>query len=204
MTVYMSRLFRKSNSSFLLNSGKALTADVSRIRDDMFLVDAGIGTPKMTTPDELTNIPNDVTKFQNKVAFMEPTAAETLIKTQMLERMFMDLVAGEPDMKERAVSRFNDMVGSTDAVAGEPAVLLPRRFMQNQAWTELKKMWQLNKKVRGFPLEKVKGGYAVGIAGYIAFLPYRAAMMERRKLANYRFTIETFVSNSKRKKITVF
>lgn len=199
----MSRLFRKSNSSFLLSSGKAIKSDVSRFNDSMFLVDAGIGTPKMTMRDELRGVPvnRETTRFENKVGFMEATAGESLVKTQMLERIFMDLVAGDPAMKERASARFNDMVGSTEAVAGEPAILLPRRFTQNQAWVELKKIWESNKKVRGFLLEKVRGGYSVAIAGYIAFFPFRP-FMEKRKLANDRYTIETI--NSKRKKITVF
>ncbi|KAL4554833.1 hypothetical protein LXL04_037439 [Taraxacum kok-saghyz] len=204
MTIYMNRLFPKSNSSFLLSSGKALKSQVSRYKDDMFLVDAGIGTPKMTMRDELRGVPANpsATKFENKVGFMEATAGETLIKTQILERFFMDLVAGEPAMKERATARFNDMVGSTDSVAGEPAILLPRRFTKNQAWVELQKIWQSNKKVRGFLMEKVRGGYSVAVAGYIAFLPYRGPLIDRRKLTNDRFTIETI--NSKRKKITVF
>ncbi|KAL8255209.1 hypothetical protein R6Q59_033430 [Mikania micrantha] len=203
MTIYMSRLFRKSNSSFLLSSGKALKSEVSRFRDDMLLVDAGIGTPKITMPDELRGIPSnrDVRKFENKVGFMEATAGESLVKTQILERMFMDLVAGEPDMKERAIARFNDSVGSTNAVAGEPAILLSRRFTQNQAWMELKKMRQSHKKVKGFPMEKLRGGYSVAIAGYIAFLPFRS-FIGRQKFSNDRFTIEAI--NEKRKKLTVF
>ncbi|KAK9050492.1 hypothetical protein SSX86_030538 [Deinandra increscens subsp. villosa] len=203
MTIYMSRLFRKSNSSFLLSSGKALTSEVSRLRDDMLLVDAGIGTPKMTMPDELREIPSNVTKFENKVGFMEATAGESLVKTQILERMFMDLVAGEPDMKERAVARFNDLVGSTDSVAGEPAILLSRRFTQNQAWMELKKACLSHKPLRGFPVEKVRGGYSIAIAGYIAFLPMRS-IIGRSKSSSKKdlFTVESF--NLKRKKLTVF
>ncbi|KVI10327.1 hypothetical protein Ccrd_011265 [Cynara cardunculus var. scolymus] len=198
----MSRLFPKSNSSFLLSSGKALRSQVSRFKDDLYLVDAGIGAPKMTTADELRGVPNNpgFSRFENKVGFMDTTAGESLIKTQMLERFFMDLVAGEPAMKERAAARFSDMVGPTDAVAGEPAILSPRRFTQKQVWMELKKMSQSTKKVRGFLMEKVRGGYSVAIAGYIAFLPYRSSI-ERRKLSNDRYLIETI--NSKRKKITV-
>ena len=202
MTVYMNRLFRKSNSSLLLSSGKALKAQVSRFKDDLYLVDAGIGAPKMTMVDELRTVPNNpgFSRFENKVGFMDSTAGESLVKTQMLERLFMDLVAGEPAMKERAAARFSDMVGPTDAVAGEPAILLPRRFTQNQAWMELKKMSLSHKKVRGFLMEKVRGGYSVAIAGYIAFLPYRS-FMGRRNLSDDRYFIETL--NSKRKKLTV-
>ncbi|KAI5676771.1 hypothetical protein M9H77_07721 [Catharanthus roseus] len=47
-------------------------------------------------------------------------------KEHILERLFIDLVAGESLIKERAVARFNDLVVSTDVVAGEPLLLLPR------------------------------------------------------------------------------
>ncbi|XP_071725807.1 small ribosomal subunit protein bS1m-like [Rutidosis leptorrhynchoides] len=201
MTIYMIRLFGKSNSSFLLSSGKAIRSQVTRFKDDMYLIDTGVGTPKLTMPEELRPIPanRDVTRFENKVGFMEATAGESLVKTQILERLFMDLVAGEPEMKERATARFNDLVGgATEAVAGEPAILLPRRFTQNQAWSELKKAWDANKKVKGFPLEKIRGGYSVAVGGYIAFLPYR---VERRKSRSDQYIIESI--NSRRKKINL-
>nr|GMD79486.1 cytochrome C oxidase subunit 3 [Ipomoea batatas] len=89
-----------------------------------------------------------------------PVAGESLIKEQILERFFIDLVAGESLIKERAAARFNDLVGSTDVVAGEPLLLLllPRRLRQNRAWLELNKIWRTNTKVKGFIIEKVKGG----------------------------------------------
>ncbi|CAH1438316.1 unnamed protein product [Lactuca virosa] len=78
------------------------------LKEEMFLVDAGLGTAKMSMQDEPKGVPiNRATRF------------------------FMDLVAGESLIKERAAARFNDLVGSTDAVAGEPLLLLPRRFTQN-------------------------------------------------------------------------
>nr|XP_043620143.1 ribosomal protein S1, mitochondrial-like [Erigeron canadensis] len=205
MTIYMKKLFQKSNSSFLLSSGKAITAQVSRFKDNnMFIVDAGIGTPKLTTHEEIRSIPANpsITTFENKVGFVESTGSETLIKTQMLERMFVDLVAGEPAMKERATARFNDIVaGSVDSVSGEPAVMMPRRFLQKQVWSELGRMWNGHKKVRGFLLEKVRGGYAVAVAGYIGFLPFRS-LIGRRKLSDDKYLIESF--NSKRNKFTLF
>ncbi|KAI3787542.1 hypothetical protein L1987_42086 [Smallanthus sonchifolius] len=57
--------------------------------------------------------------------------------------------SGESLIKERAATRLNDLVGSTDVVAGEPLLLLlPRRFTQNRAWMELNKIWRTNKKVK--------------------------------------------------------
>lgn len=80
---------------------------------------------------------------------------------KILERFFIDLVAGESLINERAAARFNDLVGSTDVVAGEPLLLLPRRFRQNRAWMELNKIERTKAKIKGFIIEKVKGGYSV-------------------------------------------
>ncbi|KAI9074373.1 hypothetical protein K1719_043667 [Acacia pycnantha] len=113
----------------------------------MFLVDAGPGTPRICMQDEPTRVPiNRATRFENKVESLDLVAGESLIKKKILERFFIDLVAGESLIKERAAARFNDLVGSTDVVAGEPLLLLPRRFRQKRAWMELNKIWRTNTK----------------------------------------------------------
>ena len=147
-SIYLSRSFPRSNSSLFLCSGKALQSEVLRLTEEMFLVDAGPGTPRICMQDEPTGVPiHRATRFENKV--------ESL-----------DLVAGESLIKERAAARFNDLVGSTDVVAGEPLLLLPRRFRQKRAWMELNKIWRTNTKVKGFIFKKVKGGYKVAIASF--------------------------------------
>ncbi|MCI08103.1 ribosomal protein S1 [Trifolium medium] len=106
-------------------------------------------------------------------------------------------------IKERAAARFNDLVGSTDAVPGEPFLLLPRRFRQNRAWMQLNKIWQTNRNVKGFIIDKVKGGYSVAIAGFITFLPFGSYNQRRtRRISNDQFTIESI--NPKKKNIMVF
>ncbi|XP_070013338.1 uncharacterized protein [Nicotiana sylvestris] len=105
-----------------------LQSEVLRLREEMFLVDAGLGTPRICMQDEPTGVPiNRATRFENKVGFLDLVAGESLIKEQILERFFIDLVAGESLIKERAAARFNDLVGSTDVVADSPppTVLLP-------------------------------------------------------------------------------
>ncbi|XP_062008849.1 uncharacterized protein LOC133725574 isoform X2 [Rosa rugosa] len=200
MSIYMNQLFPRSNSSFKLSSGNALEAEVVRLREDKFLVDAGLGTPRICMQDETTGVPNRAIRFKTKVGYISKggVAGESVIKEQMLERFFIDVVAGESKIKERAAARFQSLVGSTDVVAGEPHLLLPRRFRQRRAWMELNKIWQRNRKVKGFILQKVKGGYLVGIGGFVTFLPIR------RKIAisNGRFTIESI--NRKRPNIVVF
>ena len=76
-----------------------------------------------------------------------------------------------------------------DVAAGEPR-LLPQRFRQNRAWIELKKIWRTKKKVKGFIIKKIKGGYSVAIAGFITFLPFKKALHKKR-IANDRFTIDS-------------
>ncbi|POO03625.1 S1 ribosomal protein [Trema orientale] len=164
----------------------------------MFMVDSGAGAPKVCTQDELTRVPVNeaITRFENKVGYVDVKAGESLIKKQMLERFFVDVVAGEPQVKERAAARFNDLVGS---LAGE-SIVLPRRFRQNRAWLELNKIWRANSKVKGFVVDKVRGGHSVAIAGFIAFLPYR--IQNSRRLLSDRFTIESI--NPKSKQIMLF
>jgi len=195
----MSRSFPRSNSSFQLSSGNALQSEVVRLREDKFVVDAGPGTPRICMQDELTGVPiNRAARFENKVGFQDVVAGESLIKEQILERFFIDVVAGDSKCKERAAARFNSFVGSTDVVAGEPHLLLPRRFRQRLAWMELKKIWRTNRKVKGFILKKVKGGFLVGIGGFITFRPFR----RKKGISNGRFTIASI--NLKKPKIVVF
>ena len=182
MSIYLSRSFPRSNSSFFLCSGNALQSEVLRLREEMFLVDAGPGTPRICMQDEPTGVPiNRAARFENKVGSRS-----------------LDVVAGESLIKERAAARFKNLVGSTDVVAGEPLLLLPRRFRQNRAWMELNKIWRTNTKVRGFFIKKVKGGYLVAIAGFLTFLPFR-----RRNFSSARFTIERINLKRNRTNIVV-
>ncbi len=202
MSIYLSRSFPRSNSSFFLCSGNALQSEVLRLREEMLLVDAGLGTPRICMQDEPTGVPiNRGTRFENKVGFLDVVAGESLIKEHILERFFIDVVAGESLIKERAAARFNDLVGSTDVVAGEPLLLLPRRFRQNRAWMELNKIWRTNTKVKGFFIKKVKGGSLVAIAGFITFLPFR--LLKRKGISNDRFTIKSIKKKGKRTKIVL-
>ncbi|KAJ4947967.1 hypothetical protein NE237_014187 [Protea cynaroides] len=107
---------------------------------------------------------NRATRFENKVGSLDVVAGESLIKEQILERFFIDLVAGESLIKERAAAGFNDLVGSIDVVAGEPLLLLPRRFDKTELGWNSNKIWRTNTQVKGFIIEKVKGGYSGAIA----------------------------------------
>ena len=200
MSIYLSRSFPRSNSSLLLCSGNASQSAVLRLSEEMFLVDAGPGTPRIFMQDEPTGVPiNRATRFENKVGSLDVVAGESLIKKRILERLFIDLVAGESLIKERAAARVNYLLGSRDVVAGEPLLLLPRRFRQNRAWMELNKILRTNTKVKGFIIEKVKKGYSVAIAGFITSCPFLPRITQT--IANDRFTILSI--NPKRTNIVV-
>ncbi|XP_075494224.1 small ribosomal subunit protein bS1m-like [Primulina tabacum] len=196
MSGYMSRLFPRSNSSFLLRSGNALHAKVVRLRDETYIIDAGLGPPRICTGNELTGAPKspEKTSFSNRVGFLNPSSGNSEVKMQMLERCFIDLVTGDPRTKERAAVRFSEAMGQDDSVEGEEKLLLPRKFRKYRAWMEMKKIHQKNGRVKGFVAEKVKGGYSVGIAGYLAFLPNRPYFVGQN--SGDRYYIESINPNN--------
>ncbi|KAM7477591.1 hypothetical protein LguiA_025804 [Lonicera macranthoides] len=89
MSIYLSRAFPRSNSRFFLCSGNTLKSEVLRLREEMFLVDVGLGTPRICMQDEPIGLPiNRATRFENKVGSLDLVAGESLIKDQILERFF--------------------------------------------------------------------------------------------------------------------
>ncbi|XLR23067.1 hypothetical protein S83_050967, partial [Arachis hypogaea] len=52
-------------------------------------------TPRICMKEEPTGVPiNRATRFENKVGSLDLVASESLIKKRILERFFIDLVAG--------------------------------------------------------------------------------------------------------------
>ncbi|KAL2903328.1 Ribosomal protein S1 mitochondrial [Bienertia sinuspersici] len=174
----MNQFYPRSNSSFKLSSGNSLQSNVVRLNENVFLVDSGIGTPRICLQDELIGAKNtQKIRFENRVGFLDTAAGEPHINKQLLERFFIDLIAGDSIAKQRATARFNDLVGrSTDVnvvASGEPLLVLPRRYRQKRVWMELNKIWRSNSQVKGFVVGRVRAGYSVAIAGFVAFLPFR-------------------------------
>jgi ribosomal protein S1 len=86
-------------------------------------------------------------------------------------------------------------------VFGEPKMLLPkpleRKCRSKLVWTELTKIWRSDRNlIKGFILNSVKGGYAVAIAGHIAFLP--KSLRRNRKVFHSQWRIFSILNmNSK-------
>nr|BDC46391.1 ribosomal protein S1 [Pseudotsuga sinensis var. wilsoniana] len=204
MSIYLSRLFPRSNPSSPLSCGNALQSPVLRSREKMFPVDAGPRTPIICMQDELTRVPINAARFYNKVGSPDVVACESPIKERaaglkISERLSIDPVACESPIKERAAARLNDLVGSADVVAGEPLILYPRIFRQNRAWMEPNKIWRTNRRVKGSIIYKVKGGYPAAIAGFTTLPP--GSPLRTKRIANDQSTIENI--NPKRTNIVV-
>jgi hypothetical protein len=193
MSVSFRRLFPRSNSSFLLRNGQAIKSEVFSLGKEKFLLDTGIGSPKTCQKGEL--IYQCLPKKQrliNKVGYFHVKAGESLIKTRISERFFLEILAGNSKIKERTAASLNDL----DYAEGSP-LILPRRFRQKRAWIELQNKWRTRDKVKGLILRKIKGGFSVGIAGFISFLPFN--LKSKRRLESQRFVITTM--NLKRREI---
>nr|YP_010261578.1 ribosomal protein S1 [Planicladium nitidulum]UIB40660.1 ribosomal protein S1 [Planicladium nitidulum] len=86
-------------------------------------------------------------------------------------------------------------------VFGEPKMLLSkpleRKCKSKLVWTELTRIWRSDRNlIKGFILNSVKGGYAVAIAGHIAFLP--KSLRRNRKVFHSQWRIFSILNmNSK-------
>ncbi|KAI8522415.1 hypothetical protein RHMOL_RhmolMtG0006900 (mitochondrion) [Rhododendron molle] len=174
--------------------GTALKAEVVRLSDDKYLVDAGLGDTVTCMKDDLLHVPiKQSTRFQTKVGYMDLMSNDMVVNKFFLEKIFIDLVDKDSKIKEQAVARFHSLMGSTDVVAGERRLLLPRRFRQNQAWLELHKIRRTStrrkwRNVRGIFLERIRNGYLIGVAGYVCYVP---RLRRNKKKRIEKFIIET-------------
>ena len=94
----------------------------------MFPVDAGPGTPIICMQDELTRVPINAARFDNKVGSPDVVACESPIKERaaglnISEILSLDPMACESLIKERSATRLNDLVGSANVVADEPLII---------------------------------------------------------------------------------
>jgi ribosomal protein S1 len=143
------QLFKKSNSSLNQLQGNVLDCSVSEIRGDLIVVETGLTKSSVCFKSELNT---SITK--------EPCVAK------------QHMHAGLP-LKQACIIGI-EQVESTN---GEPLLVYPKLLQKicrrKLVWSELTKIWRSsqNNRIKGFILNSVKGGYAIAIAGYIAFLP---------------------------------
>nr|AKJ25849.1 ribosomal protein S1 [Monsonia emarginata] len=199
MTIYLSRSFPRSNSSFFLSRGSRLKSEVLRLDLDeniVFVVDAGLGTPRICVQDEILRVPiNSATRFENEVGFLDRVAGKSRkkIRRHILERFFIKLVVAKLPIKikERTTWRLRSLLGSYGVMAGEPPLLNPRTFRHILVFMKLREMRRTNTKVKGFFLKRLrkrlrrrkgsKRSYLVGIAGFRLLKKKNPAFKKKKK-----------------------
>nr|YP_008816013.1 ribosomal protein S1 [Closterium baillyanum]AGZ90253.1 ribosomal protein S1 [Closterium baillyanum] len=83
-------------------------------------------------------------------------------------------------------------IEDVESANGEPNLVFPKSLQKickrKLVWTELTKVWRSaqNNRIRGFILNSVNGGYAVAIAGHIAFLPRSLRLERKAHIAQWR------------------
>nr|AKJ25847.1 ribosomal protein S1 [Hypseocharis bilobata] len=200
MTIYLSRSFTRSNSSFFLTRGSPFKSFIlcfnKTPREDKFLVDTGLGGPRICIQDELIRVPKKRgTRFENEVGFLDRAAGKSRIKIRkhILVRYFINVVLGEPQIKERTTLKLRTLLGTTGVVDGEPPLLNPRGFRHRLVFIELRKIRRTNTQVKGFYFKKLRRrkGYMVAIAGFRAFISMRLFKKRVRERSNDRFIFGT-------------
>lgn len=67
----------------------------------------------------------------------------------------------------------------------KPGIILSKPLNKKIVWIELTKIWRDRDKVKGLIFNSMKGGYAVAIAGFVAFLP--RSLFRKRKSNKNKF-----------------
>nr|UQV94643.1 ribosomal protein S subunit 1 [Haplopteris ensiformis]UQV94657.1 ribosomal protein S subunit 1 [Haplopteris ensiformis]UQV94741.1 ribosomal protein S subunit 1 [Haplopteris ensiformis] len=124
---------------------------------NMILVNTGLKTPVILLKDEVTaGVPITEQARYNLVGIEDLT----LEKVEMLY---------EP----RLILPESHKLG----------IILPKLLNKEIVWIELTKIWRDRDKVKGLILNSMKGGYAVAIAGFVAFL-LRSLFRKRKSKRN--------------------
>jgi hypothetical protein len=155
------QLFKKSNSSLNQLQGNVLQCSVSEVRGDLVVVETGLARSSVCFQSELNSMSNITAARSSNVRFFERAQR-----------------AGT-DVCRRFARQEGCVIGieEVESAYGEPHLVFPKMLQKicrrKLVWTELTKVWRSaqNNRIKGFILNSVKGGYAVAIAGHIAFLP---------------------------------
>jgi ribosomal protein S1 len=169
-----SQLFKKSNSSLNQLQGNVLHCSVSEVRGDLVVVETGLARSSVCFQSELTtNIAKAAVSPKNSC----------MIGIDQVESAIADATFGSHLVYPK---------------------LLQKISRRKIVWTELTKIWRSsqNNRIKGFILNSVKGGYAVAIAGYIAFLP-RSLRFQKKVFHSQWRKFSILNINPKRRNIVV-
>ena len=138
-------LYQQSNLSLTNLQGKVVQCSVDQVRGNKVLLKTGLK--------------DSIVCFQSEFNQVQTISRKTGREPQIAKQGMLSLV-GIDNLEQ----------------FGEPKLILPKSInkvsRRKLVWSELINKWRgFNNRVKGFILNPVNGGYAVAIAGYIAFLP---------------------------------
>lgn len=188
------KLFRQSNSSLYSLRGNVIECSIEHTRGNILFLETGLKSATPCFQSELkptfeSEKQNDTLGTSKRGVLYQKTGGTKVRRRRQsgddshpgftpLGLLTSDF-GGETSVSAlRPALPFNKLnVGIEDLeVFGEPKILLPKYLQtirkRKLVWAELTKVWRgSHNRIRGFIMNSVNGGYAVAIAGHIAFLP---------------------------------
>ena len=150
-------LYQQSNLSLTHLQGKVVQCSVDQVRGNRVLLRTGLKDSTLCFQSEL----NSVQTVSNKATHNAIIAKQGMLSLVGIEHL--------------------EQFGEAKLRLPKSITKISRRKL---VWAELINRWRgFNNRVKGFILNPVNGGYAVAIAGYIAFLP-RSLRIGRAVFAN--------------------
>lgn len=172
-----SKLFQHSNSSLYSLRGNVLDCSIEFSRGNMIYLNTGLKSNTVCFQSEL----NTTKELElNQITSNKNDEIQRFAQTNITETSAIN--------NKRVL--YNVAIENLD-IFGEAKLLLPKSLSiirkRKLVWSELNKVWcSSQNRVRGFVFNSVKGGFAVAIAGHIAFLP-KSLLMKRYGQSKFRF-----------------
>lgn len=173
-------LFQKSNSSFNLIEGNVLNFKVVKKPKDLVLIDTGLPRLLSCLKSEL-KMSTEIKKNIKPLKKNPQVFAHTSISLTNISHHTDFNYCGQIGLKR--IDKNND-----EALFVFPK-LMNKYSRRKVIWDQLVKIWQNRKNncIKGFILNYIKGGYAIGIAGRVCFLPKTLCIDKKVYRSQWRF-----------------
>ena len=179
------KLFQQCNSSVYSLRGNVIDCSIELTRGNILYLETGLKSATACFESEIK-------RGSSARPLFEPTLAPTkhnLLKHTKIPHQ------GETKHKDTIDTTYSSKLYNVAIedleLFGEPKLLLPKCVQtirkRKLVWSELSKVWcSSQNRIRGFVLNCVKGGYAVAIAGHIAFVP-KSLLIKSYGQSKFRF-----------------
>ena len=193
-----SKLFQHSNSSLYSLRGSVLDCSIEFSRENIIYLNTGLKSTTLCFQSELNTTKelelNGAMHHEVQTTSSKSDAAlQCFAESQRFAQSSLAALRANKTQTTAINNKhilYNVAIENLD-IFGEAKLVLPKSLSiirkRKLVWSELKKVWHSSKnRVRGFLFNSVKGGFAVAIAGHIAFLP-KSLLIKRYGQGKFRF-----------------